>query len=1132
MATAGYSGSLGNEATSRGGLDQEFMQLQSSNHPGMVMVSALLTGNNYFAWSKAIKRALTAKMKLDFIDGAAVRPPLNSDEFKRWNQLWLELEARFGECNSPMVYQLQREIGQVTQGNITITEYYTKIKRLWDELMCLAPTPKCVCEGCTYGVNRAMVEMIASNQLIQFLIGLSAVYDQACSQILLLDPLPFVTKAYSMLLRMEKQLQMGVSSMDSNNGAAYQVKTLGNRKKVMIDKRQLVCEHCHKSGHSRDTCFKLHGTPDWYKEMVELRKKSGGRGRGFSALISSESKGAVAEGKIPNIADIVRTEMQKLMKDDAPLHPLQVHYAQLDNFAGAVKLTPDINLTQVLHIPTFSVNLISDQGTSRVLASGHLVKNLYLLESSIVADSSRPSNSNCISNSCTLTVNHGELWHKRLGHLSKSSMKHVIDLPLFDCNETPCEICPLAKMHKLPFESSAIKSASIFSLNFCKLILTQFDKNIQSIHTDNGNEFLSSSFQSFLLNSGIIHQPSCAYTAQQNGVVERKHRTLLEIARWKSPYEVLYNKVPSYSHLRTIGCLCFSITPEGHHSKFDQCSSNCVFVGYPSGQKGYRVYDLTSHSIFVSRNIQFQEHILPFATVKASSSPVPLAQVPLTADVVDPVSSSTELPSTPPSPSPAAITHSSPSPEPRNYKQASSTSHWIEAMNDELQALEQNQTWSVVPLPADKRPIGCKWVYKTKLREDGFVERYKARLVAKGYTRVEGIDYMERFSPVAKAATVRLFLIIATAFSWPLHQININNTFLHGHLDQKLYMAAPEGYTIPPGHSEHDHCLFFKHLDSGFVGLLVYVDDVLIMAPSTDLISEIARSKLGTSLTQSKFIFDIIADCGLQQEKSAATPLPSGVKLRSDSDTPLDDPEPYRCLVGRLLYLCFTRLDISHGVQQLSQFLQRPCRSHWRAALHLVRYLKGCPGTGLFFPSSNNLKLQAFYDIDWASCLDSRRSLTGFAIFLGPALVSWKTKKQYTVSRSSAEAEYRSMAATVCELKWISYLLRDFGINLDGPIPFHCDNQAAIHIMANPVFHERTKHLDIDCHIVRNCDKAGFLLPIHVHSRDQVADLFTKPLSGSTFTALLGKLGLFLESPSPTCGGGGGFATIHEWQPG
>ncbi|KAL0319933.1 UNVERIFIED_CONTAM: Retrovirus-related Pol polyprotein from transposon RE2 [Sesamum radiatum] len=265
---------------------------------------------------------------------------------------------------------------------------------------------------------------------------------------------------------------------------------------------------------------------------------------------------------------------------------------------------------------------------------------------------------------------------------------------------------------------------------------------------------------------------------------------------------------------------------------------------------------------------------------------------------------------------------------------------------------------SILPI-CRNRAIGYKWVYKVKLKDDGSVERYKARLVAKGYTQVEGVDYTDRLSPVAKSAMVRLFLANATAFKWPIDQIDINNAFLQGHLEEEIYMNAPEGYHVALGmsvnlsfrcmvkqasqlwnqeftqsldaygfkQSKHDHCLFFKQMDFGFIGVLVYVDDVLIMEPTEDLISQvkvyldnlftikdlgcgryllglqIARSELGTSLTQKKYTMGIITDCGLLQAKSAATPLPQGLKLHSSTDAHFDDPEPYRRLVGRLLYL-------------------------------------------------------------------------------------------------------------------------------------------------------------------------------------------------------------------------------------
>ncbi|KAL0374404.1 UNVERIFIED_CONTAM: Retrovirus-related Pol polyprotein from transposon RE1 [Sesamum radiatum] len=497
--------------------------------------------------------------------------------------------------------------------------------------------------------------------------------------------------------------------------------------------------------------------------------------------------------------------------------------------------------------------------------------------------------------------------------------------------------------------------------------------------------------------------------------------------------------------------------------------------------------------------------------------------------------------------------------------QAKGHLEWESAMKDEIVALEKNNTWTVVDLPKGKRAIGSKWVYKVKLNPDGSVDRYKARLVAKGYNQVEGVDYIDRFSPVAKAVTVRTLLAVASSFAWPIHQVDINNAFLHGFLEEDIYMLPPDGYSIPAGkvcklrrslyglkqasrqwnreltdkllgygfsQSPHDYCLFTKNTDTGLLILLVYVDDVLLTGPSLSQINaakefldseftiknlgpakyflglEIARSTAGTSVMQHKYIRDILQDTGLATCKPTSTPLLLGLKLSSASSPPLSDPEPYRRLVGRLLYLSFTRPDISFGAQQLSQFVHQPGQVHMDAALHLVRYLKGNSDQGLFFPSSNPLTLTAYCDADWAGCVDSRRSLTGYCIFLGNALISWKTKKQSTVARSTAEAEYHSLGMTVCELQWVSYLLQDLHVALPTPIPLYCDNQAAIQIVANPVFHERTKHIEIDCHLVRDKFKAGFVLPSHVPSKLQIADVFTKSLPVSVFRSLVSKLGL------------------------
>jgi hypothetical protein len=223
-------------------------------------------------------------------------------------------------------------------------------------------------------------------------------------------------------------------------------------------------------------------------------------------------------------------------------------------------------------------------------------------------------------------------------------------------------------------------------------------------------------------------------------------------------------------------------------------------------------------------------------------------------------------------------------------------------------------------------------------------------------------------------------------------------------------------------------------------------------------------------------------------------------------------------LVGKLLYLNATRPDITFITQQLSQFLSKPTITHYNAAIRVLKYLKSCPGRGLFFPRDSALHLIGFSDADWAGCKDTRRSISGQCFFIGNSLISWRTKKQLTISRSSSEAEYRALAAATCELQWLAYLFKDLLVqSIQSPV-LYCDSLSAIHIAANPVFHERTKHLEIDCHLVREKLHAGLMKLLPVSSKDQLADFFTKSLLPQPFNLLLSKLGMLDLYQPPTCG--------------
>ncbi|GKB93397.1 RmlC-like cupins superfamily protein [Tanacetum coccineum] len=338
----------------------------------------------------------------------------------------------------------------------------------------------------------------------------------------------------------------------------------------------------------------------------------------------------------------------------------------------------------------------------------------------------------------------------------------------------------------------------------------------------------------------------------------------------------------------------------------------------------------------------------------------------------------------------------------------SSTDHkWIDAMTKEINALESNGTWTLTTLPTNKIPIGCKWVYRIKYFIDGAAEKYKVS---------------------------RAVIAVAIHNNWSLEQLDVNNSFLHSDLYEEVYMKENKKWftkltdfltSLNFKQSYADTSLFTLNQDGHTTFLLVYVDDIILTRYSSPLLQhikqqlhnkfsirdlgavhyylgiEFLKNKSGMVISQIKYALELLQHVGVLEAKPTIIPLALAKQLNDIDGDPLPDPSMYGTLVGKLIYLTITKLGLSFAAQLLSHFSKQPRTTHMKALLKVVRYIKLCPRQGLYFPANNSLHLKAFCDSDWASCLIIRRSVTGYAIFLGPFLISWLSKKLPVVSRSS-----------------------------------------------------------------------------------------------------------------------------------
>ncbi|GJS77794.1 putative ribonuclease H-like domain-containing protein [Tanacetum coccineum] len=504
--------------------------------------------------------------------------------------------------------------------------------------------------------------------------------------------------------------------------------------------------------------------------------------------------------------------------------------------------------------------------------------------------------------------------------------------------------------------------------------------------------------------------------------------------------------------------------------------------------------------------------------------------------------------------------------EPKKIAEALQDDSWVQAMQEELLQFKLQQVWVLVDLPHGMKVIGTKWVYRNKRDERGMVVRNKARLVAQGYTQEEGIDYDEVFAPVARIEAIRLFLAFASFMGFIVYQMDVKSAFLYGTIDEEVYVSQPPGF-VDPDHpnkvykvvkalyglhqaprawyatlstflEKHgykrgtiDKTLFIRRNKKDIMLVQVYVDDIIFGSTNKSWCDEfealmqsrfqmssmgeltfflglqVKQNKGGIFISQDKYVAEILKKFDLVNVKAAITPMETKLPLTKDEEAFDVDVHLYRSMIGSLMYLTASRPDIMYAVCVCSRFQVTPKTSHLNAVKRIFKYLKGKPNLGLWYPRESPFDLEAFSDSDYGGSNLDRKSTTGGCQFLGQRLISWQCKKQTIVATSTTEAEYVAAANCCGQVLWVQNQLLDYGFNFMNT-KIHIDNESTICIVKNPVYHSKTKHIEIRHHFIRDCYEKKLISVEKIHTDLNVADLLTKPFDGPRFNYLVVSIGI------------------------
>lgn len=496
---------------------------------------------------------------------------------------------------------------------------------------------------------------------------------------------------------------------------------------------------------------------------------------------------------------------------------------------------------------------------------------------------------------------------------------------------------------------------------------------------------------------------------------------------------------------------------------------------------------------------------------------------------------------------------------------------WSRAMRSEYDALIKNGTWSLVELPQGQKVIGSKWVFNVKRNKDGEVQRFKSRLVAKGCNQQYGVNYSETFSPVIRYETVRMVFALAAELKMHLHQMDVCTAYLNSDLTDVVYMKQPQKFESAE-HPDHvlklhkaiyglkqsgrewnfkldevlrrigfmpclnDPCLYKLNYKGMLCIIAVYVDDLIIGCKDKITLTQIKtyisecfdcvdhgplhfflgmqidrEGDVGAiSLNQGQYIKELLKVHRMENCRPASTPLDVGFYVSCKDENCIKiEPTSYQSSIGGLMYLAMcTRPDILHSISKLAQRNVDPHKEHEAGIKHVLRYLYSTIDYKLIYQHTGTAVI-GYADADWGSNPLDRKSYSGYAFFLGGAAFSWSSKRQNCVALSSTEAEYIDLTMAAKEAIYIRSLLGELGLQtMENPIIVYGDNLSAQQLAKNPVYHSRSKHIDIRYHFVRELVKNNFIELRYVSTNEMIADIFTKNLSKPKHEKFVKDLGL------------------------